>query len=125
MSLQEGHEHPLKFLNLKRGEKLANAVFLLGDLKAMQGPNITTFLHYDFACQLKPHLQKVLKEETEAKEELMVLLNSIPGSTQLDVEVWTPSDKGDPHRRGRCSLPGRRDTWKLSQSNIESPWRKG
>ncbi|CAB1338445.1 unnamed protein product [Coregonus sp. 'balchen'] len=34
-------------------------------------------------------LQKVLKEETEAKEELMVLLNSIPGSTQSDVEVWT------------------------------------
>ncbi|KAK6304086.1 hypothetical protein J4Q44_G00246720 [Coregonus suidteri] len=29
------HEHPLKFLNLKRGEKLANPVFLLGDLKAM------------------------------------------------------------------------------------------
>ncbi|KAK6310652.1 hypothetical protein J4Q44_G00187070 [Coregonus suidteri] len=50
------HEHPLKFL--KRGEKLANTVFLLGDLKAMQGPNITTFLHYDIAFQLKPHLQK-------------------------------------------------------------------
>ncbi|KAK6302144.1 hypothetical protein J4Q44_G00281970 [Coregonus suidteri] len=51
------HEHPLKFLNLKRGAKLANAVFLLGDLKAIQGPNITTFLRYDIACQLKPHLQ--------------------------------------------------------------------
>ncbi|KAK6321850.1 hypothetical protein J4Q44_G00088260 [Coregonus suidteri] len=24
----------------------------------MQGPNITMFLHYDIACQLKPHLQK-------------------------------------------------------------------
>ncbi|KAK6321857.1 hypothetical protein J4Q44_G00088330 [Coregonus suidteri] len=60
----------LKFLNLKRGEKLANAVFLLGDLKAMQGPNITTFLHYDIACQLKPHLQ--IKETLTDKRTLFL-----------------------------------------------------
>ncbi|KAK6297103.1 hypothetical protein J4Q44_G00332450 [Coregonus suidteri] len=189
---------------------LANAVFLLGDLKAMQGPNITTFLHYDIACQLKPHLQKnspdlmvdttfavpafhayahdadcqitdgtryvtgsglaegeqmervrekqginveleitpaiqlcrqkVLKEQ--AKEELMVLLNSIPellfmecpmiecslahrwegeqkGSTQSDVEVWTRQIKETltdedvvPYLAGEI----RRN----SQSNVES-----
>ncbi|XP_030297532.1 uncharacterized protein LOC115596498 isoform X2 [Sparus aurata] len=52
------HEHPRRFLSLKRGESLSNAAYLLKELQEQFGTNKEIVFMYDIACKLKPHLQK-------------------------------------------------------------------
>ncbi|XP_051250684.1 uncharacterized protein LOC127360334 [Dicentrarchus labrax] len=52
------HEDPRRFLSLKRGESLSNAVYLLKELQEQFGTSKIIVFMYDIACRLKPHLQK-------------------------------------------------------------------
>ncbi|XP_013995531.1 uncharacterized protein [Salmo salar] len=56
--------------------------------------------------------QKVLKEETEAKEALLGLLDSIPGSTLSNMEVWTRKIKETLTDKRMLSL-----TWQERRGN--------
>ncbi|XP_061592259.1 uncharacterized protein LOC133457248 isoform X2 [Cololabis saira] len=52
------HEHPRRFLSLKRGESLSNAVYLMKELQEDLGGNKKLVFMYDIGCKLKPHLEK-------------------------------------------------------------------
>lgn len=52
------HGFPIKFLNLKGGERLGYAVYLLKDLMETKGKGVTVHFLYDICCLFESHLKK-------------------------------------------------------------------
>ncbi|CAB3984027.1 Hypothetical predicted protein [Paramuricea clavata] len=52
------HGIPMKFLNLKGGERLGYAVYMLKDMIERKGNNIDIHFMYDICCLFKEHLKK-------------------------------------------------------------------
>ncbi|PIK40454.1 hypothetical protein BSL78_22703 [Apostichopus japonicus] len=65
------HEMPLFFFNLRQGEQLGNAVFLIKHLKN-ELPSTKHFILYDIACKLHAHLKKSMQDELLASISLAV-----------------------------------------------------
>ncbi|KAJ8332538.1 hypothetical protein SKAU_G00423270 [Synaphobranchus kaupii] len=78
------HERPVKFVNMKSGESLSNAVFLLKDLN--RESNVNIILMYDIACKLRPHLQ--LKYNTRYHEGTGLADGEQSERLVLPSEVW-------------------------------------
>jgi len=52
------HEFPKLFVNLKHGERLSYAVWMLQDvLQGIKGKPIELYLMYDVACTLQKHIK--------------------------------------------------------------------
>ncbi|PIK42692.1 hypothetical protein BSL78_20461 [Apostichopus japonicus] len=65
------HEMPLFFFNLKQGEQIGNAVYLIRHLIA-ESPTTKHYVLYDIACMLAAHLKKTGQTELLSKIALAV-----------------------------------------------------